>query len=264
MHKMQVTPSKPRKIIILAIVSYLCAGFPILALGQSQGTRKTEDTFTINTYYPSPQGIYRTIEAKRSLAVGEVKNDHKISTIDNLAAGQLYVGNSIILRSQASDPANGKPGEIIYNSPDKMLKFFNGTAWVNVTSKLSSFPECGSSNGQTLGVEPAGTTLCDAGTPSAVVASSGSTWTWTCSMEELSVSCGAAKVCTPTARTLTWTDYDCWGAMDGSYRCATYGSPNTCNLNEIQSPVTMLNHSPESPPSHYNSISWQATCVGCS
>gem|GEM_PF-3427427 len=92
------------------------------------------DTFTISTYYPSPRGIYKTLEVKHSLAIGEVRNDPKIFTMENLSLGQMYVGNSIILKSQAYDPPNGKEGQIIYVGPDEMLKFHNGTGWVNATA----------------------------------------------------------------------------------------------------------------------------------
>jgi|GEM_PF-5783296 len=98
------------------------------------GTNQT-DTFTINTYYPSPRGIYKNLEAKRSFAIGEVHSDPKVLTMDNLTDGQLYVGDSLILKSLAANPASGnKAGQMIYNGADRMLRFYNGSAWVNMTA----------------------------------------------------------------------------------------------------------------------------------
>lgn len=107
----------------------------LLALFTSSAFAETNqtDTFTINTYYPSPRGIYRTLEARTSFAVGDVHNDPKIGSMTNLNNGQLYVGNSIVLKSQTNDPPTGKAGQIIYNSTGKLIKFYNGTAWVNAT-----------------------------------------------------------------------------------------------------------------------------------
>jgi len=92
-------------------------------------------TLTIATYYPSPYGVYRNL--------------------------RLY---------PTSTPTSGvTPGVMYYDSGDNKVKYYNGTAWVNLTiappCKLVAFPtpgDCGT-GWYTFGgmlMNPTGNMLC--------------------------------------------------------------------------------------------------------
>ena len=129
--------------ILLALVC-LQAGIPFFALGQSN----CSETLTITTYYPSPYGVYRNLEVKRGLAVGDITQG-PLGSMDNLTSGQLYINNSVVLNALSTTPANstGKAGQVIYvGGSDKMLKFHDGNKWVNTTSTCTAGQSCKPSN----------------------------------------------------------------------------------------------------------------------
>jgi len=72
--------------------------------------------------------------------------------------------DSIIFGNLTADPALPcSEGQIIYNGPEHMLKFCNGTAWVNVTRGGGTITIigilCGSSNNTSFNTAPT-TNLC--------------------------------------------------------------------------------------------------------
>ena len=136
--------------ILLALVC-LQAGMPFFALAQSNYS----ETLTITTYYPSPYGVYRNLEVKSGLAVGDITQG-PLGSMDNLTSGQLYINNSLVLNSLAGTPAPAfsKAGQVIYvnnaTSGERMLKFHNGNVWMNATG----YPACIAN--QTCGACPTG------------------------------------------------------------------------------------------------------------
>jgi len=129
-------PAKNKTVRTKTIIFFLLSLIfvPISAFCQSGN-----ETITIGTYYPSPYGIYRDLEVKRRMAVGDASAEAKLGgDINNMREEQLYVGDSILLGGLSNDPATGEPGELIYNSADGLLKFHNQTRWINATG----FPSC--------------------------------------------------------------------------------------------------------------------------
>ena len=116
------------------------------------------ETLTITTYYPSPYGVYRNLEVKSGLAVGDITQG-PLNSMDNLTSGQLYINNSLVLNSLPGTPvpAFSKAGQVIYVnntiSGERMLKFYNDTAWVNATCSTCIA-------NQTCGACPTGTKMC--------------------------------------------------------------------------------------------------------
>jgi hypothetical protein len=113
---------------ILLSLTCLQAAAPFFAFAQSNLTEK----LTISTYYPSPYGVYRTLQVKKALAVGGSGS----STVNSLNQGQLFINNSLILNTLPITPLDsaGKAGQVIYvGGADKMLKYHDGIKWVNAT-----------------------------------------------------------------------------------------------------------------------------------
>lgn len=119
----------PKQIIFLLFILSQVLASPAISRAQSNQT----ESLTITTYYPSPYGVYHNLEVKRGLAVGDITKG-PLKSMNNLTSGQLYINNSVVLNSLSSYPPQPwHTGQVIYYSPDKMLKFFNSTAWVNAT-----------------------------------------------------------------------------------------------------------------------------------
>jgi hypothetical protein len=125
-----------KRIILLSILFFsLTCGIAL-----AQPINQTDwNTFTITTYYPSPHGVYNRMEVKKALSVGNFTGAPSgLDSVLNLDAGQFFVGESMILKSQASsNPPDGIAGQLIYvnntTNKERMLKFHNGTQWVNAT-----------------------------------------------------------------------------------------------------------------------------------
>jgi hypothetical protein len=126
--KIRITAVRKRKMKKTLFLSLLFILY--LSLSAFATLFNETDTFIITTYYPSAYGRYNRLQT-RKLGVGTNYNQ-----IKSLAPGQLYVENSVILKALANDPpvVPSKKGQIIYSDADDMLKFNNGTAWVNATS----------------------------------------------------------------------------------------------------------------------------------
>ena len=58
------------------------------------------ESLTITTYYPSPYGVYRNLEVKNGMAVGDITQS-PLNSMNNLTSGQLYINNSVILNTLA-------------------------------------------------------------------------------------------------------------------------------------------------------------------
>ena len=117
----------------------------ILFLTPAFAQSNYSETLTITTYYPSPYGVYRNLEVKRGLAVGDITKG-PLGSMDNLTSGQLYINGSVILNSLPGTPAPAfsKAGQVIYvnntTSGERMLKFHDGNAWVNAS--YTGYPAC--------------------------------------------------------------------------------------------------------------------------
>jgi hypothetical protein len=101
---------------------------------------------------------------------------------------------------------------------------------------------CGAANGQTLSDAPAGTTLCGAGTASAVKQSGG--WTWTC------VGLDGGKVASCSAKLATST-----GGVDG-----VCGAANGKTLSDVPSGDTLCGTGTASAVKQSDAWTW--TCAG--
>ena len=101
------------KRVILLSLAFLAFSFS--AFCQSEHEQSNNETITISTYYPSPYGVYRELEVKGRMAVGNVRNDTNLGHMSDLQEEQLYVGNSLLLKGLSSDPPNGQSieGQII-------------------------------------------------------------------------------------------------------------------------------------------------------
>jgi hypothetical protein len=118
-------PKSPNICLYLFIFIFL---FPVFLLAQSG----VNETIAITTYLPSPNGVFGTLEVRKGIAIGNVTSD----IANNLTDGQIYLGESIIFSNLTSDPPTPcREGQIIYNGPEHMLKFCNGTAWVDAAAK---------------------------------------------------------------------------------------------------------------------------------
>ena len=126
--------SLSKEMIFIVFILSLVLLIPAISQAQSNYS----ETLTITTYYPSPYGVYRNLEVKRGLAVGDITQS-SLGSMDNLTSGQLYINNSVILNTLSTTPANtsGKAGQVIYvnntTSGERMLKFHDGMKWVNAT-----------------------------------------------------------------------------------------------------------------------------------
>jgi hypothetical protein len=117
-----------RSCLLLSVLLISAGGF---AFAQSNSS----ETLTITTYYPSPYGVYRNLEVKRGMAVGDITKG-PLASMDNLKSGQLYINNSVVLNTLPTTPAdsNGTAGQVIYvGGTDKMIKYHDGIRWVNAT-----------------------------------------------------------------------------------------------------------------------------------
>ncbi|MFH1246078.1 MAG: hypothetical protein V1662_06310 [Candidatus Omnitrophota bacterium] len=107
--------------------------FALLAIGVLLAGLAWAEEITITSYYPSPYGVYRDLETKKSHAVGDIGSGSGtagINKVGDLAQGELWVEKGVIFKPQAADPAAAKKGELIYNSTEDTFKHFNGSAWV--------------------------------------------------------------------------------------------------------------------------------------
>lgn len=111
--------------LILTISSFL-------SLAQS----RADETLTITTYYLSPNGVFKDMEVKDKLAVGNITDsgNTKCDSMQELKTGQVYVGHSILLRNRETLPNSHKPGEIIYNVDFHKIQFYDGAKWINASS----------------------------------------------------------------------------------------------------------------------------------
>lgn len=183
-----------RIIFVIFLGSWVGVCFPLITLGQSNQS----ESLTISTYYPSPYGVYRTLQVKKGLAVG----GSGPSAVDSLSQGQLFINNSVILNALPSTPASasGRAGQVIYvGGTEHMLKFHNGTAWVNVTGGMTTTiisGLCGLSDGKSFSTKPT-TDLCKVGATNSTVTGTGP-WYWDCTNATGTSNCNANK-CTPQA-----------------------------------------------------------------
>lgn len=86
-----------------------------------------EESITITTYYPSPQGSYNELATNR-LAIGDTNNSGGLD-----AADQPNRDGDIRLKAQTGNPAAwpaGTTGQFSYSSIQDSLYHYNGSAWV--------------------------------------------------------------------------------------------------------------------------------------
>jgi hypothetical protein len=123
-------------------IAYTIILFAGLLTGVSMAQQVQKDEIlTISTYYPSPYGVYRRLEVKRGLAVG----GSGFTTVNGLTPGQMFVNNSLILNTLLTTPLDsaGKAGQLIYvGGTARMLKYHDGSKWVNVTLTPPPPPPC--------------------------------------------------------------------------------------------------------------------------
>ncbi len=103
------------------------------------------EEITITTYYPSPYGAYNELQSNK-LSVGDINDDGQLSSADQPPAnGQLYTARSVILKPQSALPAvDAREGELVYNSADKKLYYYDGSGWVaqGGSGKVLYEPKC--------------------------------------------------------------------------------------------------------------------------
>lgn len=87
----------------------------------------------------------------------------------NLQQNQL---ENAVIQNLASDPSSGKAGQIYYNTTDNGYRYYNGTAWVNISADAIKSIVAG--NGLTSSTSGNAVTLT-LGTPSTSGAASGNT-----------------------------------------------------------------------------------------
>lgn len=87
----------------------------------------------------------------------------------NLQQNQL---ENAVIQNLASDPSSGKAGQIYYNTTDNGYRYYNGTAWVNISADAIKSIVAG--NGLTSSTSGNAVTLT-LGTPSTSGATSGNT-----------------------------------------------------------------------------------------
>ena len=82
-----------------------------------------QETLTITTYYPSPDGIYNNLNANFFQADRVAVGDGNDPTV--MANGVLD------FLPLGADPAvvGGSTGSIYYNNPTNTLRYYNGTIW---------------------------------------------------------------------------------------------------------------------------------------
>ena len=87
----------------------------------------------------------------------------------NLQQNQL---ENAVIQNLASDPSSGKAGQIYYNTTDNGYRYYNGTAWVNIS--VDAIKSIVAGNGLTSSTSGNAVTLT-LGTPSTSGATSGNT-----------------------------------------------------------------------------------------
>jgi hypothetical protein len=275
----------PRTVFLLLFCIGICAGFPVFALGQNN------ETLTIVTYYPSPYGVYRNLEVRRGLAVGNITGS-SVGSMANLNPGQLFINNSMILNPLLTTPTDseGKEGQLIYvGGTTNMLKFHNDTTWVNTTCSAAC-PGCGSSDGQILSSAPAISTLCSSSTASSVTVNSSGAYIWNCSSSagktvtfcsaapglcsgiHTSIQCiaaggtvyntGSCYACKFHSASCpsTWTYVPNWRGYDSQVR-----GDNSCNYNGYCCQCVPANYAYTVPAAFGNGIAltqYQSNCCG--
>jgi hypothetical protein len=63
-----------------------------------------QETITITTYYPAPDGVFKDLEVKKSLAVGNITAS-SIGSVENLDQGEVWVEDSAIFEPKSGDPS---------------------------------------------------------------------------------------------------------------------------------------------------------------
>ena len=178
----------------ITVVSFLFISLSIFLVNPCFAQSNYTESLTITTYYPSPYGVYRNLEVKSGLAIGDITKG-PLGSMNNLTQGQLYINGSVILNSLSTyPPTPWRAGQVIYyvGGGEKMLKFCNGTDWVNATGGTTIIGLlCGANSNKTLSSKPT-TNLCSAGT-SSVVSGTGP-WTWDCTKDGYSSPCTAYPV----------------------------------------------------------------------
>lgn len=103
-------------VLICALFSFY---FLIVPLCHAQAPEQ----ITITTYYPSPYGVYQSLEARR-MVIG-----------DGAPGNPMPTDNGVInFQERTTNPAFAQEGMIYYNGgavgSRRQFMYFNGTAWV--------------------------------------------------------------------------------------------------------------------------------------
>jgi hypothetical protein len=170
-----------RRLFIFTSIIFLIS--PLIIFSQEEST----EIITITTYYPSPYGAYRDLEAKKSLATGNITAS-SIGSVGNLAQGELWVQDSIIFEPKSGDPStwstiDAKEGELVYSDEENTFYYYNGTGWVyagKIEMETVDLPTCPVDWG-----------------------ASGTTWAYTSCFGTLQCICQMGTWCTSTC--------SCWG-----------------------------------------------------
>jgi hypothetical protein len=93
--------------------------------GSSSTTQPQNETVTIVTYYPTPNGVYNNVITQK-IVVGDYNADGKVDYNDviNKVPGQAMIGRSLVFRPYTNVQSLSNPikGEVV----------FNGTSlWIN-------------------------------------------------------------------------------------------------------------------------------------
>jgi hypothetical protein len=101
---------------------------------------QNQESLSITTYYPSPNGVFRDLEIRSKLAVGNITNSGN-TTYDSMAElgnAQMYV-NSIILGNVTVTPGTACPaneaGTLRFNRNFRKLQFCDGNNWLNASAQ---------------------------------------------------------------------------------------------------------------------------------
>lgn len=127
------------KRVVIGLVLVISAGMALCVFA----VNCFAEQITFTTYYPSPYGTYTNLEVRGRFAVGDIATSGLpgITRVDSLSPGEFWVEDSFILGGHASDPAvaSSKEGELIYNSTEGQVKFFDGTQWSTFQRGSGSF-----------------------------------------------------------------------------------------------------------------------------
>ncbi|MDD3295884.1 MAG: hypothetical protein PHU64_00810 [Candidatus Omnitrophica bacterium] len=118
------------KKVVFACIVMMAWGIFLTSFVLAQSPNQ-EESITLTTYYPAPYGVYKDLEAKDGLAVGDITTGTGVLNVGDLHQGELWVEKGLILNPQDLDPADAdsKTGEVIYNKNDKVVKVFDGFNW---------------------------------------------------------------------------------------------------------------------------------------